>query len=55
MESISYLKDGRPIEYFDALFRGDRSRFELEVARFTGLGRLGEAMGEKGEGLWLSS
>jgi GntR family transcriptional regulator len=55
MESISYLQDGRPIEYFDALFRGDRSRFELEVARFSGLGRLGEAMGEKGEGSWLSS
>jgi GntR family transcriptional regulator len=55
MESVSYLLDGRPIEYFDALFRGDRSRFELEVARFSGLGRLGEAMGEKGEGLWLSS
>ena len=55
MESVSYLQDGRPIEYFDALFRGDRSRFELEVARFAGLGRLGEAMGEEGEGLWLSS
>lgn len=55
MESISYLQDGRPIEYFDALFRGDRSRFELEVARFSGIGRLGEAMGEEGEGLWLSS
>jgi GntR family transcriptional regulator len=55
MESVSYLQDGRPIEYFDALFRGDRSRFELEVARFSGIGRLGDAMGEKGEGLWLSS
>jgi len=55
MESISYLQDGRPIEYFDALFRGDRSRFELEVARFSGIGRLGEAMGEEGDGLWLSS
>lgn len=55
MESVSYLQDGRPIEYFDALFRGDRSRFELEVARFTGSGRLGEAMGDEGEGLWLTS
>ncbi|MCJ7824452.1 MAG: GntR family transcriptional regulator [Anaerolineales bacterium] len=55
MESVSYLQDGRPVEYFDALFRGDRSRFELEVARFSGLGRLGEAMGEEGEGLWLSA
>jgi GntR family transcriptional regulator len=55
MESVSYLGDGRPIEYFDALFRGDRSRFELEVARFAGSGRLGEAMGDEGKGLWLSS
>jgi GntR family transcriptional regulator len=55
MESVSYLQDGRPIEYFDALFRGDRSRFELEVARFAGSGRLGEAMGDEGEGLWLTS
>ena len=44
-----------PIEYFDALFRGDRSRFELEVARFTGSGRLGEVMGDESEGLWLTS
>ncbi len=55
MESVSYLQDGRPIEYFDALFRGDRSRFELEVARFAGSGRLGEAMGELGQGLWLAT
>jgi GntR family transcriptional regulator len=55
MESVSYMQDGRPIEYFDALFRGDRSRFELEVARFSGLGRLGEAMGQEVEGLWPAS
>jgi GntR family transcriptional regulator len=55
MESVSYLQDGRPIEYFDALFRGDRSRFELEVARFAGSGRLGEVMGDEGEGLWVTS
>jgi GntR family transcriptional regulator len=55
MESISYLQDGRPIEYFDALFRGDRSRFELEVARFAGRGRLSEVMGDEGESIWLTS
>jgi GntR family transcriptional regulator len=55
MESISYLQDGRPIEYFDALFRGDRSRFELEVARFAGRGRLSEVMGNEGESIWLTS
>jgi len=33
LRSISYLKDGRPIEYFKALHRGDRSRFEVELVR----------------------
>jgi len=33
LKSISYLKDGRPIEYFKAKHRGDRSRFEVELVR----------------------
>ncbi len=33
LNSVSYLKDGRPIEYFHAVHRGDRSRFEVEVVR----------------------
>ncbi len=33
LRSISYLKDGRPIEYFKARHRGDRSRFEVELFR----------------------
>jgi GntR family transcriptional regulator len=33
LDSVSYLKDGRPIEYFHAVHRGDRSRFEVEVVR----------------------
>jgi DNA-binding GntR family transcriptional regulator len=28
------LKDGRPFEYFHALHRGDRTRFEVELVRF---------------------
>ena len=31
LDSISYLSDGIPIEYFHALHRGDRSRFEVEL------------------------
>lgn len=31
--SVSYLDDGRPIEYYRALHRGDRSRFEVELVR----------------------
>jgi GntR family transcriptional regulator len=49
IESISYLDDGTPIEYFHALFRGDRSRFEVEILRFQGQGKLREAMGIKRE------
>jgi len=33
LKSVSYLKDGRPIEYFEAKHRGDRSRFEVELIR----------------------
>jgi GntR family transcriptional regulator len=33
LDSVSYLKDGRPIEHFHAVHRGDRSRFEVEVVR----------------------
>jgi GntR family transcriptional regulator len=31
--SMSYLSDGRPIEYYLAFHRGDRSRFEVELVR----------------------
>jgi GntR family transcriptional regulator len=33
LHSVSYLADGRPIEYYLALHRGDRSRFEVELVR----------------------
>ena len=33
---VTYLDDGRPIEYFVALHRGDRSRFETELFRPSG-------------------
>ena len=33
LDSVSYLRDGRPIEYFHAVHRGDRGRFEVEVVR----------------------
>lgn len=33
LQSISYLEDGRPIEYYLAHHRGDRSRFEVELVR----------------------
>jgi len=33
LDSIGYLEDGRPVEYFHALHRGDRARFEVELIR----------------------
>ena len=33
LDSVSYLGDGKPIEYYHALHRGDRSRFEAELIR----------------------
>ena len=33
LDSVSYSEDGRPIEYYHALHRGDRSRFEVELVR----------------------
>lgn len=33
LNSVTYLKDGTPIEYYHAVHRGDRSRFEVELVR----------------------
>lgn len=33
LQSVSYLSNGRPIEYYFAFHRGDRSRFEVELVR----------------------
>jgi GntR family transcriptional regulator len=41
LDSISYLSDGTPLEYFHALHRGDRSRFEVELVRVSQPDELG--------------
>lgn len=33
LDSVSYMDDGTPVEYYHALHRGDRSRFEVELVR----------------------
>jgi len=33
LDSVSFLEDGTPIEYYHAVHRGDRSRFEVELVR----------------------
>ena len=40
---VTYLDDGRPIEYFIGLHRGDRSRFETELFRPSGTDDLSAA------------
>ena len=33
LDSVSYLADGKPVEYYHAIHRGDRSRFEVDLLR----------------------
>jgi GntR family transcriptional regulator len=33
LDSVSYIENGKPIEYYHAVHRGDRSRFEVELVR----------------------
>ena len=44
LDSVSYLDDGTPIEYYRALHRGDRSRFLVELIRVEGQGSVDEAL-----------
>ncbi len=38
LDSVSYLADGTPLEYFQGVFRSDRSQFEVEIDRTRGGG-----------------
>ncbi len=33
LDSVSFLSDGTPLEYYQAYHRGDRSKFEVELVR----------------------
>jgi GntR family transcriptional regulator len=44
LESVSYLQDGTPLEYYSALHRGDRTRFEVELVRVEGKGEVVELL-----------
>jgi len=35
LDSVSFTQDGKPVEYYHALHRGDRSRFEVELFRMS--------------------
>jgi GntR family transcriptional regulator len=40
LDSVSYLDDSTPIEYYHAVHRGDRSRFEVELVRIREQGQV---------------
>jgi GntR family transcriptional regulator len=40
LDSVSFTESGQPIEYYHALHRGDRSRFEVELVRTREQGKL---------------
>lgn len=45
LNSVSFMEDGTPVEYYHALHRGDRSRFEVELVRVRELGDKRETIG----------
>lgn len=40
LHSVTYLEDGAPMEYYHAVHRGDRTRFEVELVRVREKGSL---------------
>lgn len=55
MESVSFERNDRPVEYFIGYFRGDRSRFEMEVVRFDGQSDSAHLPPKPMDEDWLSS
>ncbi len=53
LNSVSYLEDDTPIEYYHAVHRGDRSRFEVELVRIKEVGSVRKTL--KSEKLDLPS
>lgn len=45
LDSVSYLEDGTPIEFYHARHRGDRARFEVELIRIRERGAVREMLG----------
>ncbi len=51
LDSVSFLEDGTPVEYYHAVHRGDRSRFEVELVRVQENRDLREVINDKDVGL----
>ncbi len=48
LDSISYKEDGMPVEYYRAVHRGDRTRFEIELVRYREKDSLNDALAKRG-------
>jgi GntR family transcriptional regulator len=55
VRSISYDIDGTPIEYYQAVHRGDRSRFEVELIRVQEQGDIRRSLAPGGQSLPTSN
>ena len=44
LDSVSYLEDNTPLEYYHAAHRGDRSQFEVELVRIREQGQMRETL-----------
>ena len=55
LDSVSYMEDNTPIEYFHAIHRGDRSQFEVELVRIRERGQMRETLRSTVEDLPPSS
>lgn len=55
LNSVSFLSDGTPVEYYHALHRGDRTRFEVELVRVREQGTRPEVSDQELEKLPLGS
>jgi GntR family transcriptional regulator len=55
LNSVSFLSDGTPVEYYHALHRGDRTRFEVELVRVREQGTRPEVSDQELENLPLGS
>ncbi len=47
LDSVSFLSDGTPVEYYYAFHRGDRSRFDVELVRVREQRDVGEVLGRE--------
>ena len=49
LDSVSYLENGVPVEYYHAVHRGDRARFEVELVRYREKDSLNDALAKRGD------